>query len=114
MDGNGNVYIADTENNCIYKYDSAGNLLLRWYLPIKTTRLLSIYFSLSIAVDSKNHIHVADPARQGIYKYDTLGNLLTQGGEFGKANGQLIRLLGIAVDSHGSTYIAYTDNNRIQ
>ena len=67
VDAAGNLYIADSTNLAIVKYDNAGNFLSRFTTPSSPR---------GVSVDSAGNIYVYIWSRQRIEKYDPAGNLL--------------------------------------
>ncbi|MCV0399246.1 MAG: tandem-95 repeat protein [Nitrosarchaeum sp.] len=107
-----NIYVADTSNNRIQKFDSAGNYLLQFgSLGSGDGQFKS---PSGIAIDSSNNIYVADTSNNRIQKFDSAGNYLLQFGSRGSNNGQFRSPSGIAIDSSNNIYVADTSNNRIQ
>jgi DNA-binding beta-propeller fold protein YncE len=112
VDSEGNVYVADTGNFRIQKFDTDGNFLTQWgsYGTGKG------YFRSpwGVAVDSVGYVYVADTGNNRIQKFDTDGNFLIQWGRYGRGEGQFRSPYGVAVDSEGNVYAADTYNFRIQ
>lgn len=111
VDSSGNVYVTDTLNNRVQKFDSSGNFLTSW----------DTYgggFSLSsphgIAVDSSDNVFVADSDNDYIHKYDSSGNYLASWGGTGSGSGQLDNPWDIDIDSSDNLYVAEAGNGRVQ
>jgi sugar lactone lactonase YvrE len=90
VDTSGNLYIADTGNNCVRKVDTAG--------IISTVAKCG---AVSLAVDKAGNVYAADTWNNRICKID-------------KSGAGLSSPRGVAVDGSGSLYIADTDNSRIR
>jgi DNA-binding beta-propeller fold protein YncE len=112
VDSSGYVYVADTYNNRIQKFDSNGNYLLQW--GSIGTGDGKFYFPGGIAVDISGYIYVADTDNHRIQKFSSSGVYQAQLGGFGTGNGKLKNPYGVSVDSLGFIYVADTYNNRIQ
>ncbi len=99
VDQAGNIYIADTYNHAIKKYDVNGVL----------TTLVSSGLNQpsAIAVDQAGNIYIADSENGAIKKYDVNGVLTTL------VSG-LHLPYGIAVDQAGNIYISDSDNGAIK
>ncbi|WP_158606518.1 fibronectin type III domain-containing protein [Paenibacillus ginsengarvi] len=116
VDGDGNVYVADTENDRIQKFTISTGLWSEWK---KTGGGPGSFLKPNgVAVDDSGNVYVADLARNRIQKLTLSTNTWkvwggsTQG-ETGM--GKFSNPSGIAVDSSGSTiYVADKNNNRIQ
>jgi DNA-binding beta-propeller fold protein YncE len=60
VDGSGNVYVSDTRNQRIEKFDSGGTFLAKWGTP---------YPWLGVAVDGSGNVYVADLGNNRIEKW---------------------------------------------
>jgi hypothetical protein len=84
VDATGNVYVADTGNNRIQKFDSQGNFLLQWGSfgsgngQFKGPR--------GIAADSAGDVIVADTLNNRFQKFSPIGGFLFTFGAFGTTN----------------------------
>ncbi|TGE37386.1 6-bladed beta-propeller [Desulfosporosinus fructosivorans] len=113
VDSTGNIYVADTSNNRIQKFNSTGTLLATW----GTAGSGHGQFSnpSGIVVDnSTSNVYVVDTSNNRIQVFSSTGTYLTQWGEYGSGNGQFSAPSGVAVDSERNVYVADTSNNRIQ
>jgi len=124
VDSAGNLYIADTDNNCIRKVANgvittvAGNGLQGFSGdngPAANAQLNNPY---SVAVDSPGNLYIADTENQRVRKVAngviaTIAGTGTQGfsGDNGPAtSAELSGPDGVAVDSAGNLYIADGDS----
>jgi len=112
MDSAGNVYVMDTGNNRVQKFDAAGTYLSQWGSPGSGNGQFS--YPSGIAVDSAGNVYVTDTGNHRVQKFDTAGTYLSQWGSFGSGNGQFSYPYGIAVDSAGNVYVTDTGNHRVQ
>jgi PKD repeat protein len=113
VDSSGNIYVADTNNNRIEKFDSNGLYISQF----------GSYGSgdgqfnrpKDIAIDSSGNIYVADNGNRRIQKFDSSGNYLTQWGSWVIGDGKDFTPIGVAVDSSDNVYVSdnYYNNNRI-
>src|SRR5664280_203047 len=113
VDSSGNVYVADTSNERIQKFDNNGTYITQWGGggPGAGT----FYSPHGVAVDQlSGSVYVADTSNQFIQKFNSAGVYITQWGGGGASNGTFSNPHGVAVDSLGNVYVADTDNNRIQ
>jgi tripartite motif-containing protein 71 len=103
VDAAGNVYVADTGNHRIQKFDSSGKFLAQWGGLLNGPS--------GVAVDWAGNVYVADSDLSliTIWKFDSSGTYLT--GWKNLAYGVLPE--GIAVDWAGNVYVANTDKNLI-
>ncbi|RCV65692.1 Streptogramin lyase, partial [Methanophagales archaeon] len=112
VDSSGNVYVVDTWNNRIQKFDSSGNFITKW--GSFGTGDGKFDLPLGIAVDSGGNVYVADTGNYRIQKFDSSGNFITKWGSSGNGEGKFGAPEGIAVDSSGNVFLADSSNDRIQ
>ena len=112
VDSEGNVYIVDSNNYHIKKFDKNGTLINTWgeegigYGKFKQP--------FDIAVDSAGNVYVVDRLNHQIQKFTSTGVWLASWGTYGTGDGQFSYPIGIALDSSGSVYVTDTGNDRIQ
>ena len=132
MDGSGNVFVADTGNNRIDKFDSTGTFLLTFGWGVKDGATAfeictsgcqignygfgdgRFYFPLGVAVDGSGNVFVADTSNSRVQEFDNTGTFLTAWGGYGTGAGEFEAPTGIAVDASGSVFVTDTGYNRIQ
>ncbi len=131
LDGNGNLYIADSANNLIRKVDSSGRIT-------KFAGGGSAGFGgdggpaiqaflngpMDVAADASGNVYIADQSNYCIRKVDTNGIITTvagtpgflgSSGDGGPAlSATLSKPKGVAVDGVGNLFIADTLNGRIR
>ena len=104
VDAAGNVYVADSYNNRIQKFDSSGKFLLAWGSYGEEESQFDE--PRGIAVDAAGNVYVADAYNNRIQKFNSSGNFLLAWGSYGEENGQFDTPAGIAVDAAGNVYAA--------
>lgn len=116
LDKNGNVYVADRENNRIQIFDATGQFLKQW----QNSGTDQLY---SVTVDEgREHLFGVDylalndtlPMGSDIFRFDLETNLQMQFGRTGNYDGPIARYHDIAVDADGSIYLGDIYGNRIQ
>ena len=132
VDALGHVYVSDTYNYRIQKFDSNGNFLLMWGWGVATGSLkLEICTSScqrgssgdgngqlnsvkGLAVDALGNVYVADRDRHRIQKFTSNGTFLDKWGDYGTGAGDFYMPWFIKVDARGNVYVSDSFNNRIQ
>ena len=106
------VYVADSGNNRVLKYDNDGNFITMWgSLGQGSQQFQGLE---DITVDSSDDVYVTESNTNRIQKFDSDGNFITKWGSNGTADGQFKSPTGIATDSSDDVYVADNFNNRIQ
>jgi hypothetical protein len=140
IDGSGNVYIADANNNLIEKVTAAGVLSViaggGSTTPVGgstpttglTATAASLDFPYGVAVDASGNVYIADEYHSLIEKVNTSGALsvIAGGGTTTPVGGstpttglnataaQLSLPTGVAVDASGNVYITDTNHSLIE
>jgi DNA-binding beta-propeller fold protein YncE len=112
VDAQDNVYVADTQNHRVQKFDPAGLTLTIWGPDGKAEE--SDWLPVGIVTDLKGNVFVSDLTHQEIRKFDPSGNLLLKWGGPGQAQGKFDDPYGLACDASGHVYVADTGNDRVQ
>jgi uncharacterized protein (TIGR03663 family) len=121
-DADGHVYVADSGNHRIQKFDSSGQFITQWGSEGDGPGQFKEPWG--IAVDAAGHVYVADTWNHRVQKFDADGNFLLQWGSFkdtgGVAAGDGGLFWGpraIAIDQAGAgghVYVTDTGNKRMQ
>ncbi|MBF0343616.1 MAG: VCBS repeat-containing protein [Nitrospirae bacterium] len=131
VDNVGNIYVADTDNHRIQKFDSSGNFISYWnnsgvgtsskalgVLSLNALNQANDFFSPDgITIDSSGKtpfVYVTDLYSNQIIKYDTGGKVVTRWGGSGNEDGMFSQPSSIAVDNQGYVYVTDAQNNTIQ
>ena len=119
VDGQSNIYVVDTGNHRIQKFDMNGRFLTMWGEYGEGNGQFDflwqgIHFG-AVAVDASGNVYVAD-ANSRVQKFDSNGKFLLKWGSPGNGDGQfaLHSHLSVAVDPVGNVYISDEDNSSIQ
>ena len=111
-DQDGHVYVSDTSNARIQKFQADGQPLLKWGRDGSFDG--AFFFPRGVAVDFIGNIYVADESNNRIQKFDARGSFLTKWGRDGQGPGQFKSPWGIACDALGNVYVVDSGNHRIQ
>lgn len=101
----GDVYVADSNNHRIQKFNSKGEYLSQFGKS-------QLYLPRDIAIDSKGNFWVLD--KYQVLKYDSSTNFVSAFGEFGYGDGQFYYPTAIDVDSKGNIWVLDDGNYRLQ
>ncbi len=112
VDAAGNVYVADTINHRIQKFDSAGAFIGKW--GEQGSGDGELFSPSGVAVDTFGNVYVADTGNDRIQKFDPDGAFVNRWGTGGTGDGEFKNPRGVAVDSAGNVYVADTTNHRVQ
>jgi DNA-binding beta-propeller fold protein YncE len=116
LDLQGNVYVADRDNNRIQKFDANGTFLKEW----KNDSAVQLY---SLTIDKANndlfaidYSTILDTIIKGsdIIQFDSSLNFLTRFGRTGLYEGPVCRYHDIVIDNQGNLYVGDILGNRIQ
>ncbi|HLO16186.1 MAG TPA: NHL repeat-containing protein, partial [Anaerolineales bacterium] len=112
VDSQGSVYVADTWNHRIQKFDANGNFEREWGTFGQLTDGPSyLWGPRGIAIGLDGRIYVTDTGNKRVVVFDENGKYLQQFGMEGE--GQLDEPVGIAAGNDGFVYVADTWNLRI-
>ena len=126
LDGDGNLYIADSFNNKVRKIDSNGNVSTLAGNGTKGSSdgmgtNASFNQPNGLAVDQFRNLYVTDSGNSKIRKIDVLGNVTTIAGTgtAGSTDGMGLAASfkgprGLAVDNFGNLFIADSSNHQIR
>jgi Chitobiase/beta-hexosaminidase C-terminal domain/6-bladed beta-propeller/HYR domain/NHL repeat len=112
IDSSGIIYVVDSGNRRIQKFDNTGNFISKWGSQGSGDGQFQRPYS--IAIDSSGKVYVADLENYQIQKFDRDGTFIKKWGSPGIGNGQLNGPTGIAIDSQDNIYVAEIHNFRIQ
>jgi predicted membrane-bound mannosyltransferase/DNA-binding beta-propeller fold protein YncE len=110
----GSVYVTDTWNHRIQKFDGNGRPLKTWGHYGLADTPDGFWGPRGIAVDVQGRVYVADTGNKRIVIYDADGNFLGQFGGDGLEPGQFNEPVDVAVDNDGNLYVTDTWNQRVQ
>jgi len=112
IDNSDNVYVADSLNDRIQKFDANGAFITKWGTSGSGNG--QFYWAGGIAIDNSDNVYVIEAYNNRIQKFDLNGTFITKWGTYGSGNGQFDNSDSIAVDGSGNVYISDYGNQRIQ
>jgi hypothetical protein len=136
LDSLGNIYVADTDNDRIQKWDVNG-VYVGWIgggvdgwqtgaAPASGNGDGSFDFPADVAVDSSDQIYVADASNWRVQKWDSAGNFIgwigggvdgwqtgTAPASGGREFGEFMPVLGVSLDASGNIYVANSDSDSV-
>ena len=131
VDGSGNLYIADRNNNRIRKVDSSGNIstvagtgTAGFSGDGAAATAAQLQNPQGVALDGSGNLYITDRGNERIRKVDSSGNISTVAGNgtagFGGDSGAATAAQlsdpsgGVALDGSGNLYIVDRGNHRIR
>ena len=106
----GNIYIADTDNNCVKVFDSTGKYLFKFGDNEGKGKM---YKPLSVAICGD--IILISQYNHCILNYQLNGKFISKIGKYGKGELEFNCPYGLTIDeSNGNIYVSEYHNNRIQ
>ncbi len=116
LDGNGNVYVADRENNRIQIFDSTGKFI-KQFRDDSYGAICSVFFdrknSELFAVDDFTYLNLKHRGSD-LFVFDTSGYVQTRFGRSGFYQGSDTWYHDLTIDTEGNIYVGDILGNRIQ
>lgn len=111
-DSQGNVYVADTWNHRIQKFDANGKFIQEWgSFGQPSDRPEYMWGPRAIAISQDGRVYVTDTGNKRVIVFDSDGKFLQ---EFGQEEGSwLDEPVGIAIGGNGLVYVADTWNMQV-
>ncbi len=112
----GDIYVVDTGNSRVQKFDRNGNFLLMW--GTHGSGAGQFDFTMPdegrVALDASGNVYVVDVDNYRIQKFDPDGKFLLKWGTQGDGSGQFKEISDIAIDSQGDVYVLDYRNDALQ
>ena len=110
-DASDNVYVVDSGNNRIQKFDPDGTFITKWGSPGSGDGQFNQ--PVGVATDSFGNVFVADSGNNRIQKFEPDGTFMTKWGSPGSGDGQFFHPVSVAI-SQFAVYVVDQGNDRIQ
>ena len=113
----GNLYVADTWNHRIQKFNKDLQYVTQWGKPtsdLKNPRPTDFWGPRDVTVDAQGNVWVTDTGTGRVLKFDANGTYLATLGGPGSETGKLSEPVGIEIAANGDIYVADAWNSRIQ
>jgi len=111
VDSMNNIYVVDSGNSQIKKFNSTGKLLLSW--GSLGTGNGQFKKPSGILIDQK-YVYIADTGNARIQKFDKNGNFVLTWGTYGDGRGLFHTPVALAEDGNGDLFVSDSGTNRIQ
>lgn len=110
----GSVYVADTWNYRIQKFDSQGKFIAMWGTSGASDAPTTFWGPRGVVVGEDGKVFITDTGNNRVVIFDEDGNYLSQFGINGINPGEFDEPVGLAIDAQGNLYVADTWNQRVQ
>lgn len=114
----GSIYVADTNNHRIQKFDASHNFVKAWGGQGNAPGQFNEPWGIAVALDGS--VYVADTWNHRIQKFDKDGNFISMWGAFGdvgEAYDENLELFygprAVAIDKEGNVWVSDTGNERM-
>lgn len=115
VDADGNIYVADRNNERVQKFNSTGGFVLKWGSSGTGDGQFSPNNgAVDLAVDSDGNVWVVDRGNHRLQKFSSTGAFLFKIGSAGTGDGQFNQPTGITINSGDTIYVGDRLNERVQ
>ena len=112
IDGNDNLYVSDTGNRKIQKFDKTDRFVTSWGKSGKGDGEFG-ETRCAIAVDDK-YVYVADSENSRVQKFTNAGKYVASWGKEGAGDGEFKYMSGIDADKNGQVFVNDYWNHRVE
>lgn len=112
IDSSGNIYVLDSGNNRVKKFNSSGVFQSQFGTAGSGDGQFNA--AVGIAIDSSDNIYVVDTTNNRIQKFNSSGVFQSKFGTAGSGNGQFDQPYQMDFDSLGNIYVVENGNMRVQ
>ena len=111
VDASGAVYVADTFNHRIQKFDADGSFLLKWGSLGSGNE--QFYDPLGLGTDGDGNVYVAETSVPRIKKFDAAGTFLLSWGTQGSEAGEFDHPIDVALTPTDEVFVVDWGNDQI-
>ncbi|MBI5561658.1 MAG: SMP-30/gluconolactonase/LRE family protein [Deltaproteobacteria bacterium] len=112
VDGNGSLFVTDTQNGRVQVFDSDGKFLRKFGEFGDAPGMFAR--PKGVGVDSEGHVYVADAAFNNVQIFDEEGKILMAFSSYGTDRGQMVLPAGLSVDRDDYIYVVDSWGRRIE
>ena len=108
IDSQGNIYVADSGDNLIQKFDSTGNFITQF--GDYGTGDGQTDYPTGIKVDSQDNIYVLDTNNKRVQKFSSSTEYISQFGSYGPGFNEFYNMQSIGLDKNGDLFVSHAHN----
>lgn len=112
IDSQGYIYILDTNNSRIQRFDSSTTYVSQ--AGEAGPHPGQLHLPQGLAVDSSDNFYIADTGNYRVQKWDRNGAFVSQIGAYGSGDGQFEWPVAVVLDRAGNLYVLDNIGNRVQ
>jgi len=113
VDSSGNLFVVDTANSRVQRFDPNGKHIEDWAATPGSDRG-QFRNPLRAAFNREGILWISDTDNHRLQSFDTRGGPLSEFGSLGQGPGQFSHPIGLAFDPAGNMWVADSGNHRIQ
>jgi sugar lactone lactonase YvrE len=108
VSGSGEIYVADSYNGRVLKFNSDGTAAPASMINISGS------MPAGVVVDSQDNIYIIDQNQSQVWKYNDQGGYITSWGGYGAGDDKFYAVHAIAIDAADNIYVADTYTGEIK
>jgi len=112
IDGSGNIWVVDTYNHRVQKFNSSG--VYQSQFGSAGSENGEFAYPNDITIDEYGNLWITDANNHRVQKFNSSGVYQSQFGSYGTENGELANPVGITIDTSGNIWVVDSSNERVQ